>query len=457
TMATYSGGGNPADSDGDYQNGETYFGAVTANYAGDGVLPYRFLFHDGVLTTDVVADPTEPIPWYEQAAFIGGRASGEPAGSLDGLVDPVCILTHPGGVPSIALDWTGVVPFVDTGVSPTDGSTGDTFEFAVMYTQNANEAPVSAQVWIDTDDNGTFEQDEMFDLVWDVAGGDGDFTNGEVFGATLALDMVSDVDGDGFIRYRFVLEDSASQARWPLPDDGLIGITIVDSDADGVPDAVEDVGVDFDGDGITDDLDADTAAFISPADGVSPIVIAGDDEVDGDHIDAVADTIVFTSVEGMSQGDPRISPVGMPTDTFPHGFVAFTLGGLAPGQGVRVWLELPAVVPTHARCWKFNRRTSSWHVITLGSNDGDAVVYVDLLEGDVVHDSDLAAGTLTDPIGVGTPLAGAGGAGGGGGSGGGGICVLSSAPCGFGWPHAVAGMLVIAFCALSVRRLRVRR
>ena len=160
--------------DSDYTNGENYTKTLAISYAGDGTLKYTFRSSDG--TNDATGNAT---------------------------TDSNLVVAN---VP--VLNWTGETNFESDGVNPDIGETGSSFEFRVKYTDGGNTAPTSIQVWVDTNDDGDYlDTNEKQDMTI-VAGGDGDYTNGELFTKSM---NISDA-GDGVLNYRFYATNGVDDA-----------------------------------------------------------------------------------------------------------------------------------------------------------------------------------------------------------------------------------------------------
>ncbi|MFW8602369.1 choice-of-anchor Q domain-containing protein [Desulfobacterota bacterium M19] len=102
------------------------------------------------------------------------------------------------------LAWTGETNYKSSGVFPGSSATG-TFTFRVKYTDLNNDAPSPIEVWIDENNNGTYESNEKYALTA-VNGADSDYTNGKLYTKTLSiLNPAASV-----INYRFYASDGTS-------------------------------------------------------------------------------------------------------------------------------------------------------------------------------------------------------------------------------------------------------
>lgn len=97
------------------------------------------------------------------------------------------------------------------------------------------------------------------------------------------------------------------------------------------------------------------------------------------------------------------APVAPPEGVnLPHGLFGFTSSGCTEGFSVDVRIDYPAAIPAGASYWKYDA-VSGWYTIP-ATIIGNTVSFTLIDNG--LGDSNLAAGTITDPggIGVGAPL-----------------------------------------------------
>ncbi|MEW6218942.1 MAG: choice-of-anchor Q domain-containing protein [Thermodesulfobacteriota bacterium] len=111
----------------------------------------------------------------------------------------------PPAAPSLA--WTSEADYLADGVHPDSGQGGDYFTFRIEYTDANSQPPRLIQVWVDANDNGTYEASEKHDL-HEVDSGDVDVSDGKLFRTILGLDLA----GDGTISYRFHASDGKFDA-----------------------------------------------------------------------------------------------------------------------------------------------------------------------------------------------------------------------------------------------------
>ncbi|MDH4157684.1 MAG: right-handed parallel beta-helix repeat-containing protein, partial [candidate division Zixibacteria bacterium] len=169
-----------------FKDGKRYAKSMKIGYYGDGRLNYRFFAEDGK-----------------------DEASGLPTDNRT--------ITLINSVPT--LDWTSETNYESDGVEPNSAAGGTTFTFRVKYTDKDNKAPETIQAWVDQNDNGYYEPDEKYSLTL-VSGGDGDYSNGEIFTGDVTLFYA----GDGVINYRFYAKDNATAATGAPTSDQTVTI-----------------------------------------------------------------------------------------------------------------------------------------------------------------------------------------------------------------------------------------
>lgn len=166
-----------------YVDGRLYAVTLPLVKAGDNTLPYRFYASDG---TEATGPPTT-----------GGE---------------VTVLNNPP-----VLSWTGDEYYLGDGVNPDSGGDGAQYEFRVTYSDGDDEAPASIQAWIDTNDDGDYDDaGEGQDMIL-LAGGNGDFTDGESYTMIMAVSYA----GNGALNYTFRASDGtdfATSDAGPLAD-----------------------------------------------------------------------------------------------------------------------------------------------------------------------------------------------------------------------------------------------
>jgi hypothetical protein len=124
--------------------------------------------------------------------------------------------------------------------------------------------------------------------------------------------------------------------------------------------------------------------------------------------------VVFSPDAGIIEGLTAVSEstlpsAGKPSLTFPYGFFTFRITGLAVGQTVTVTVTLPSDLPTAASYWKYHASEGGWIQIPMGSNDGDNVITITLVDGGLGDDDGIANGVIVDQGGPGVPRVPVGG------------------------------------------------
>ena len=106
----------------------------------------------------------------------------------------------------------------------------------------------------------------------------------------------------------------------------------------------------------------------------------------------------FTAVD-----EATLPPEGKPDLNFPHGFFSFDICCLEPGETATVTIELPDNVPVGTQYWKYHASEGGWIEIPMGSDDGDDVITITLVDGGLGDDDGLANGLIVDSGGPGQP------------------------------------------------------
>ncbi len=179
------------------------------------------------------------------------------------------------------------------------------------------------------------------------------------------------------------------EAGWSYVDQNKIivygALDSIDSNANGILDSEEKgaANADYDNDGTNDYADRDTARF-RHANG-------------NEHILMHASQGYFADVQCVGDDDSSVSQNGKPAVTFPFGVVSFRITDISPGSTVTVELVMPSNVATNSRYYKYDS-ANGWRQISFGSNDGDAIITLQLTDGDTATDADgLANGVIVDP------------------------------------------------------------
>ncbi|MDH3976823.1 MAG: right-handed parallel beta-helix repeat-containing protein, partial [Deltaproteobacteria bacterium] len=172
-------------------DGKFYTGTVLLTKAGDNSFDYRFHASDRV--ADAVGVPTSD--------------------------SAVSVTNNPP-----VLLWTGEANYEGDGVNPDSASGGSNVEFRISYTDVDNEPPTSIQVWMDKNDNGSYDSAELelHDMLA-VDGEDVDYRDGKLYSRTLPLLYVV----DGFVDYRFYGSEGIDDATGTPTADNPVTVTPV--------------------------------------------------------------------------------------------------------------------------------------------------------------------------------------------------------------------------------------
>ncbi len=179
--------------DATYTDGKRYMKSLNLRYAGDGSLNYRFYASDG---TDF--------------------ATGTPASNKT--------VTLTNNTPT--LSWTGETNYTTDGVNPDSGPDAGSFEFRIDYTDADNTAPSSVQVWVDENDNNSYEAGEKYTMAA-TDGGDTTYTNGKLYAINLTLVYIN----DGIYKYRFYASDDTNDAAGTPASDSTVTVTFTPNNA----------------------------------------------------------------------------------------------------------------------------------------------------------------------------------------------------------------------------------
>ncbi len=74
----------------------------------------------------------------------------------------------------------------------------------------------------------------------------------------------------------------------------------------------------------------------------------------------------------------------------------FNITGLTQGRTVVVTLTLPDNVPVGTEYWKYHASEGGWIRIPMGSDDGDNVITITLVDGGLGDDDGIANGVIVD-------------------------------------------------------------
>ncbi len=158
-----------------YTNGIVFTNSIQIPFAGDGILNYRFYFTDKHGYT----------PLSTNAPFTNHSLTVATNGAF--------------------LYWTGDTGFIADGVNPNTNNPHNDYLFKVKYVELHNTAPETNQVWIDLDDNGTYEMNERFTM---FSNSGTNYTNGIIYTNIRNISYA----GDGILQYRFYFKTASDTA-----------------------------------------------------------------------------------------------------------------------------------------------------------------------------------------------------------------------------------------------------
>jgi hypothetical protein len=180
------------------------------------------------------------------------------------------------------LDWAGTNGLTDDGVAPDSGAGDTTFTFRVSFSDINNDSPSPIEVWVDLDDDGTYEVGEKFTMN-EADALDTNLIDGKVFTKDLAIAKA----GDGVLHYRFYASDGVFDASGDPT--GEKSLTILNNPPVLIwtgEDNYADDGVNPDTGG--DDQDYEFRVIYIDADNDAPVSIQVliDRNDDGDYLDS---------------------------------------------------------------------------------------------------------------------------------------------------------------------------
>lgn len=162
----------PGVTDPDYKTGVVYQAEVLLEYEWDEEIYYYFYFKDDI-----------------------DNASGAPTN-----ISTMRIKNNPP-----VLSWPDISGYFSDGVDPNQAEGSFTFMFMINYLDIEGDLPEIAEVWIDLDDNGSFEQRERFVM---FEADQEDIQNGRNYKKSVKILYV----GDGKLNYKFLFADSDNLA-----------------------------------------------------------------------------------------------------------------------------------------------------------------------------------------------------------------------------------------------------
>jgi len=118
-------------------------------------------------------------------------------------------------------------------------------------------------------------------------------------------------------------------------------------------------------------------------------------------------TAYFASDAGTIEDLTALKESDLPEENsdldFPHGLFEFNITGLTPGETVTVSIDFPQNIPTTAQYWKYHTPQGWYQLPTMGSNDGDNIITIQLTDGGIGDDDGVANGVIVDQGGPGLP------------------------------------------------------
>ncbi len=151
----------------DYLSGVIYQAEAVLEYQTDEKITYRFYFKDDI--DDAVGQPNN--------------------------ISTVVVENNPP-----ILSWCDLEGYYSDGVDPNQAEGSFTFKFMVNYRDIESDLPEVAEVWVDLDDSGTYEQRERFIM---QEADQGTISSGRNYKKTAKVLYA----GDGRLNYRFLFTD----------------------------------------------------------------------------------------------------------------------------------------------------------------------------------------------------------------------------------------------------------
>ncbi|MGC2062545.1 MAG: choice-of-anchor U domain-containing protein [Thermodesulfovibrionales bacterium] len=159
----------------------------------------------------------------------------------------------------------------------------------------------------------------------------------------------------------------------------------------------------------------------------------------------------LTNVSAMKSSDASVNQGGKPSGfAFNNGLVSFKLNAVAVGGTAQVRITLPTAIPAGSKVYKI--KADGFHEYTNATITGNTVTLTLIDGGD--GDSDGAAnGSITDPVGVASPVAVASNDDGGGGCS---IGTRSGTATAVADSAVILSPLLVIAAARFIRRRKVR-
>jgi hypothetical protein len=187
--------------------------------------------------------------------------------------------------------------------------------------------------------------------------------------------------------------------------------------------------------------------FVPPAGGTSVTVNAaeGTGQV---TVETLTGGTNLTDVTAISSSAGSVNQGGRPSGfTFNNGLVSFKLNAVATGGTAQVKITLPAAIPAGSKVYKTN--ATGFHEYTNASIAGNTVTLT-LTDGGSGDNDGAANGSITDPVGVASPVVVASDDDGGG-------CSVGARSSGTATALADSAIILSPLLALAAARLIRRR
>jgi len=113
-----------------------------------------------------------------------------------------------------------------------------------------------------------------------------------------------------------------------------------------------------------------------------------------------SDKGTIQDLAAVAEGTLTCPAASKPDLDFVHGFFSFNVTGLPAGETVVVTVTLPSAVPVGSEFWKCHE-PEGWIQVPIGSDDGDNVITITLVDGGLGDDDGLPNGVIVDPGGPG--------------------------------------------------------
>ncbi len=237
-------------------------------------------------------------------------------------------------------------------------------------------------------------------------------------GEDQGIDMAVDTSGNVYVTGATASTDfpttyGAYDTTFNGVYDTFIEKISIDSDGDGLPDGWEtqyglnpndpgDAGVDSDFDNFNN-LE-EYIGQTNPSNGAS--VPASQTVFDGNMLPVRLVAPPDTVVTSFSWTDPATLP--LISGSFPYGLVSLTMNVSAPGATTTVAITFPGAVDTTSVYNKYGPTASDpsnhWYNFSFGSNDGDGVITLTLVDGGAGDHDLVADGVIHDPGGPYVPV-----------------------------------------------------